>query len=102
MQGTLSSEAWHREPEPNKQWSGRATVGIQWHAWGDTCGPPLTAIVTASGTHQVAIMGVAPTGNPVTFSLIDIWRVQNGKLTDIWHNVPNSDILEQIGTPPAQ
>lgn len=69
----------------------QATVSL-WVIEGDL----VTAVVTFSGTHQAELLGVAATGNPVTFSLIDIWRVKDGKLTDIWHNVPNSDILEQI------
>lgn len=61
----------------------------------------VTAVVTFSGTHKGTLLGIAPTGKPVTFSLIDIWRVKNGKLVEIWHNVPNSDILAQI-KPPAK
>lgn len=59
----------------------------------------VTAVVTFSGTHKGTLLGIAPTGKPVTFSLIDIWRVKNGKLVEIWHNVPNSDILAQIKSP---
>lgn len=60
-------------------------------------GDLVTAVVTASGTHQAEIMGVAPTGNLVTWSSIDIWRVKDGKITDVWHNAPNADILLQLG-----
>jgi predicted ester cyclase len=65
----------------------------------------VTAVVTVSGTHQAEFMGVAPTGNTMTFSIIDIWRVKDGKITDVWHNSPSADILQQIGytlVPPAQ
>jgi predicted ester cyclase len=64
----------------------------------------VTAVVTLTGTQQGKFLGIAPTGKPVTFSLIDIWRVQDGKVTELWHNVPISDILEQLGyqlVPPA-
>ena len=54
-------------------------------------GDLVTAVVTVSGIHQARLIGVAPTGNKVTWSSIDVW-----------HNVPVADILEQIGTPPAQ
>ena len=67
-------------------------------------GDLVTAVVTVSGTHQARLIGVAPTGNKVTWSSIDIWRVQGGKITDIWHNFANADILQQIGyqlVPPA-
>jgi predicted ester cyclase len=68
-------------------------------------GDLVTAMVTVSGTHQAEMMGVAPTGNQVTFSQIDIWRVKDGKITDVWHNFANADILQQIGyqlVPPAK
>ena len=28
--------------------------------------------------------------------------IKNGKLTEIWHNVPNSDMLAQINAPTAK
>jgi predicted ester cyclase len=69
-------------------------------------GDLLTAVVTVSGTHTGAeLAGVAPSGNPVTFSQIDIWHVENGKITEVWHNFAVADILEQIGytlVPPAE
>jgi predicted ester cyclase len=60
-------------------------------------GDLVTAVVTASGTYQAEIMGIGPTVNKVTWSSIDIWRVKDGKITDVWHNFPNEDILQQIG-----
>lgn len=68
-------------------------------------GDLVTAVVTTRGTHQAAFMGVAPTGNPISWSSIDIWRVKDGKITDVWHDVPNEDILQQVGytlVPPAK
>ena len=68
-------------------------------------GDLVTAVVTVSGTYQTELMSVASTGNKVTFSQIDIWRVKDGKITDVWHNFPSADILLQIGytlVPPAK
>ena len=68
-------------------------------------GDLVTAVVTTRGTHQAEFMGVAPTGNPISWSSIDIWRVKDGKITDVWHDVPNEDILQQVGytlVPPAK
>ena len=56
--------------------------------------------VTLTATHQAEFMGVAATGNPVTWSHIDIQRVQNGKITDVWHNIPITDILHQMQSGP--
>jgi len=66
-------------------------------------GDLVTSRVTFTGTQTGELMGVAPTGKPVTWTHIDIHRVQNGKITDIWHNIPVADILHQIqGDPTAQ
>jgi predicted ester cyclase len=65
-------------------------------------GDMVTALVTFSGTHQGEFLGVAPTGRLMTFSLIDLFRFQDGKVVEVWHYVPVPDILEQISDPPAQ
>ena len=68
-------------------------------------GDMVTSIVTFSGTHQGEMMGVAPTNKPVTWTHIDVHRVKNGKIVELWHNIPMGDILQQIGyqpVPPAQ
>ncbi|MCE7986029.1 MAG: hypothetical protein DYG89_33040 [Caldilinea sp. CFX5] len=65
----------------------------------------VAAVVTVSGTHTAEFMGIAPTGNKMSFSQIDIWRVKNGKITDVWHNFASADILQQVGytlAPPAK
>ena len=69
----------------------KATINL-WVVEGDL----VTAYVTYVGTHQVEFLGVAPTDKVVTWSIIDIMRVQNGRIAELWHDVPNGDILEQI------
>lgn len=69
----------------------KATVNL-WVIEGDI----VTAYVTFNGTHQAEFMGVAATGKAITFSIIDIFRVKDGKVVELWHNVPNEDVLEQI------
>jgi len=39
---------------------------------------------TWTGTHLGEFMGIAPTGKKVTFSMIDIVRIQNGKIIEAW------------------
>ncbi len=60
-------------------------------------GDMVTAYVTYNATHQAEFVGVAATGTPVTWSIIDIMRVKDGRISELWHNIPNDDILEQIG-----
>lgn len=56
----------------------------------------VTAYVTYNGTHQAEFLGVPATGKAVTWSIIDIWRVRDGKIVELWHHIPNEDILEQV------
>ncbi len=69
-------------------------------------GDLLTAVVTVSGTHTGAdLAGVPASGEPVTWSMIDIWHVKDGKIAEVWHNFATADILQQIGytfVPPAK
>jgi predicted ester cyclase len=60
----------------------------------------VTAYMTYNGTHQAEFLGVAATGKAVTASIIDIFRVKDGKVVELWHNIPNEDILEQIQSAP--
>ena len=56
----------------------------------------VTAYVTYNATHQAEFLGVPATGKAVTWSIIDIFRVKDGKVVELWHNIPTEDILEQI------
>ncbi|MFN8491780.1 MAG: ester cyclase [Caldilineaceae bacterium] len=60
-------------------------------------GDLVAAVVTVTGTQTGKFIGIAPTGKKITFSQIDIWRVRNGKITDVWHNFASADILQQVG-----
>lgn len=56
----------------------------------------VTAYVTYNATHQAEFLDIPTTGKAVTWSIIDIWRVKDGKIVELWHNLPNEDILEPI------
>jgi predicted ester cyclase len=59
------------------------------------------AIHTTGSSHIDQALGQPPTGKQTTWTIIDVVRVQDGNITKLWHNIPNSDILEQI-QPAAQ
>ena len=69
----------------------KATVN-QWVVEGNL----VVASVAYTGTHEAEFLGVAPTGKTVTWAIIDRWRVQDGKIVELWHDIPNGDILAQI------
>ena len=61
--------------------------------------------VTARGhwtaTHQGEFMGIAPTGKRVMVQYIDIWVVENGKITGNWVQMDFLGMLQQLGVVPT-
>jgi predicted ester cyclase len=59
---------------------------------------------TFSGTHQGEFMGIAPTGNRVRVTGIDIDRVVEGKIVEHWSEADLLGMMQQLGVipPPGQ
>ncbi|MEZ4674419.1 MAG: ester cyclase [Caldilineaceae bacterium] len=49
------------------------------------------------GTHRGSFMGVAPTGKQITFAVIDILRVEQGKIVEHWAIQDRLALMEQLG-----
>ena len=60
-------------------------------------GDKVVARVTASGTHQGEFMGIAPTGNRVTITGIDILRITDGKVVEHWGKFDDLGMMQQLG-----
>ena len=52
---------------------------------------------TMRGTHQGVFLGIPPTGKYVTVTLIDIVRIENGKIVEQWGGPDLFDLLKQLG-----
>jgi len=48
------------------------------------------------GTHQGEFAGIAPTGKRVKFSGMDIFRVVDGKIVEVWAEVDMLDVRQQL------
>ncbi|HUR56993.1 MAG TPA: ester cyclase [Opitutaceae bacterium] len=57
---------------------------------------------TASGIHHAAIAGIAPTGQPVTFSGMSLYRVENERIVESWYAYDLFGLLHQLGGLPKQ
>ncbi len=57
---------------------------------------------TMTGTHQGDVMGIPPTGRTVTFSGIDIHRLQDGRLAEHWHVIEALPMMQQLGVLPGR
>jgi steroid delta-isomerase-like uncharacterized protein len=55
---------------------------------------------TFRGTHTGNFMGIAPTGKQVTQTGITIIRFANGKAVELWGNVDDLGLLQQLGAIP--
>jgi steroid delta-isomerase-like uncharacterized protein len=56
---------------------------------------------TFRGTHRGAFQGIPPTGGQVTLTGISVWRVEDGKIVESWHELDNLGLMQQLGTIPA-
>lgn len=55
---------------------------------------------TFRGTHQGEFMGIAPTAKQVTMSGIDIFRIADGKVVELWGQEDMLGIMQQLGAIP--
>ena len=49
------------------------------------------------GTHQGEFMGIAPTGNRVSVTAMEMLRFADGKMVDRWGNTDQLGMLQQLG-----
>ena len=60
----------------------------------------MTTYKTYHGTHEGALLGVAPTHRKIQFESVDVMRVRNGKITDHWGVGNLLSLMQQIGAWP--
>ena len=52
---------------------------------------------TGSGTHQAEFQGLAPTGLPVVFTGINVYRIACGQIVEGWSEPDALGLLQQLG-----
>ena len=68
--------------------------------WQLADGDRVTTYKTYHGTHEGALLGVAPTHRKIQFESVDVMRVRNGKITDHWGVGNLLSLMQQIGAWP--
>ena len=63
-------------------------------------GDLVTARFTARGTHTGEFMGVPPTGRPITMTGIEIFRLEDGKIAELWGEANLMGLAAQLGILP--
>lgn len=56
---------------------------------------------TFRGTHEGEFMGIPPTGNRVTMPGIDILRIEEGKIVELWGQEDRLSMMQQLGLFPS-
>jgi steroid delta-isomerase-like uncharacterized protein len=53
------------------------------------------------GTHKGEFLGIPPTGNRVEDQGVDIFRIADGKIAEIWVNENDLGLMQQLGVIPS-
>jgi steroid delta-isomerase-like uncharacterized protein len=56
---------------------------------------------TYEATHTGDFLGIPATGNRIAMRSIDIWRVENGQLTEHWDELNLLQVFQQLDVIPA-
>ncbi len=64
-------------------------------------GDKVVARLTCTGTHRGDFMGVPATGKQVSWGVIEILRVANGKVAERWSQTDTLGLMQQLGAIPA-
>ena len=60
-------------------------------------GDRVTTRYTGQGTHRGELMGIAPTGKHATATGITIFRIEEGKMAQMWQNWDALGLMQQVG-----
>ena len=60
----------------------------------------VAARFTARGVHKGDFMGLPPTGKPITMTGMEIFRLENGKIAELWGEANLLGLMQQLGILP--
>jgi steroid delta-isomerase-like uncharacterized protein len=66
-----------------------------------SAGDRVVARWTGSGTHRGELMGVEPTGKPISVEAISVFRIADGKIAEEWTVWDALGLLQQVGAVPG-
>ena len=64
-------------------------------------GDKVTKVWTAHSTHRGEFMGIPATGKRITVKGIEVFRIADGKIVELWASMDNLGMLQQLGVIPA-
>ena len=60
----------------------------------------VAARFTARGVHKGDFMGLPPTGKPIAMTGMEIFRLENGKIAELWGEANLLGLMQQLGILP--
>ena len=63
-------------------------------------GDKVTKVWTAHCTHKGDLMGIPPTGKSVVVKGIEVFRIADGKIAELWASMDNLGMMQQLGVIP--
>jgi steroid delta-isomerase-like uncharacterized protein len=63
-------------------------------------GDKVTKVWTANCTHKGDFMGIPATGKPVSVKGMEVFRIEDGKIAEIWSIMDNLGMMQQLGVIP--
>jgi ketosteroid isomerase-like protein len=64
-------------------------------------GDKVTARFTARGIHNGEFMGIPPTGKSIAMTGIEIFRIKEGKIIELWGEANLMGLMQQLGILPV-
>ena len=64
-------------------------------------GDKVAKVWTANSTHQADFMGIPETGKKIKVKGIEIFRIENGKISELWVCMDNLGMMQQMGVLPT-
>jgi steroid delta-isomerase-like uncharacterized protein len=61
----------------------------------------VAARFTARGIHKGSFMGLPPTGKPIAMTGMEIFRIENGKIAELWGEANLLGLMQQLGILPS-
>lgn len=57
----------------------------------------VVVVLTLRGTHIGPFLGIEPTGKEVSWTSIEIFRLENGKIVERWVQADTAGLMRQLG-----
>lgn len=63
-------------------------------------GDKVVKVWTVNGTHKGDFMGIPATGKPIVIKGIEMFRIADGKIAEVWLSMDNLGMMQQLGVIP--